>query len=379
MRALALLALTAGCTQHTDLISTDGAAACTAPGPPIQLDSEFACAGALAAHTFRYALCSCASLTLDGDLVTDRFAGGPPPMMGHPMPSAAVGTDGDVEVLGLTQVAGALESAGSSGVGLSGTSAVFGNLRSGGLLGTDQILTIGQDAFVAGDVLGRVDIRGALHSPIGTHIDPSVSASGLVREPVMVAPPCDCNAPRLDVAALVAAHASSHDDAAAGLTPDVLAGASVPAVIDLACGSFFFTALAPPTTLEVRVHGRAAMFVAGDARLPGGLRVTLDPSAELDLVIAGDLSLPTGTLGAAAPSSVRVWLAGASVDLGDGASLSALLYAPNATLGAARNLIAAGAVFAGSLSLPGDVAIQFDPQLLLSGAECNVAPERPVQ
>ena len=37
------------------------------------------------------------------------------------------------------------------------------------------------------------------------------------------------------------------------------------------------------------------------------------------------------------------------------------------------------ALLAQAISLSGDVAIHFDPQALFAGAECNAAPESPVQ
>jgi hypothetical protein len=374
----ALALLLAGCTQHTDLIPADGGTdACPAPGPPIALEPSTPCAGALAASTFRYALCSCAPLLLAGDLVTDRLAVGPPQMMR--VPAAAVGTDDVLLADGFTQIAGALVAAGPKGLTLANTAVVFGNLHSGGPLATMDLLTVGGDAFAAGDVMGRIDIRGVLHTAPGVIVGPLVSASGFVEEPVMVAPPCGCATPRLDVPTLVAARSATNDDGAAGLAPDALAGATTPAAIDLPCGQFFLKSIAAPSPLELRVHGRAALFVGGDVKLAAGLTVTLDPGAELDLLIAGDLALDAGTLGASVPALMRVWISGAAVDVADGASLSAFVYAPAATLTAARNLTGSGGVFAQALSLPGDVSLHYDPQILLAGVECGAAPERPVE
>src|SRR5262249_37298066 len=156
----------------------------------------------------------------------------------------------------------------------------------------------------------------------------SVVALQVHRQPVVVAPPCGCaSGPRLDVASLVAAHATSNDDARIGLVADAFAGGAGPAALDLPCGQFYLSAIKASSDLERRVAGPTALFVGGDVTLGGGLPVTLAPGAELDLVVAGDVAAQGGVVGAPSAASVRLWLASSTVKLTNGAGLSALVYA----------------------------------------------------
>jgi hypothetical protein len=375
--AAAALAL-AGCTNDTTLLPPvdGGVDGCTEPGPPIVLGTKDACAGALAERVQRFALCSCESLLLTRGLFT-AGAMKPGPMMMPP--PAAVGTDGLLEVAGNSQIAGAVVAADPGGARFDATSAILGTVRSGGPIGAQRFLSVDRDAYAAGDVVGRIDVGGTLHADPSANISPGVTYGTLAREPVMVAPPCDCAAgPQLDVAAELAAAASANDDAHIGLPPESLAAASPATGLDLPCGRYYLTALTATAELELRVHGRVGLFVAGTISLGDGLRVTLDPGATLDLVAGGDLSSAGGTIGAPMAASVRLWLGSSTVKLSNAASFSALVYAPSAALLTDGDLDTTGAVFVRSLDVPGDVGVRYDPHTLEIGGECGVPPVDPI-
>jgi hypothetical protein len=379
MRALALALACAGCTQSTDLLPVrDGGAGCAAP---IQLGDSAPCAAALAAQLLRYALCSCSALVLQRGLFTEVVTGMPAMRPVGP-PPAAVGTDEYLQIAGPVQVAGVLEAAGAGGAGFNRTAGVLGSLRSGGPLRANEFLSVGGDAFVDGDVLGRIDVGGTLHAPASASISPSVSAGALLAEPVNVAPPCNCGASApVDPGAQIAARAQLNDNARIGLQPGALAEGNGPPVLDVPCGEFYLTAIEPPpdVELELRLHGQAALFVAGPVTLPRGLRVTLDPGAQLDLVVGGDLTVAAGSVGALAAESVRLWLGPPTVRLGDGVILSAAVYAPAAVVLGDGDLGLRGALFAGALSLPGDVSVHYSAALLSGGLGCGAASQDPVQ
>jgi hypothetical protein len=367
MTRLLLAMLVAGCTDRTDLLANARPPSCTAPGPAIQLGDDGPCAGALAAHLLKRALCACGALHVERGLFTQSL-GMHQPSMGA---AAAVGIDDSLQVDGPTQVAGTLDVAGGAGATFRRTSAVLGTLRSGGAIVANQFLGVDADAWAGGDVLGRIDVGGVLHATPFAAIGPGVSASDVVFGPVAVELPCNCAAgPAVDLPALAAKRARANDDARLGLSP-----ASGDAPLDLPCGEFFVQSL---TTNEVSVHGRAALYVGGDATLGDGLRVLLDDGAELDLVIAGNLSLATGVLGAPTAASVRVWVGGAAVKVGAGASFSAALYAPSATVTSDGDLTVTGALYARAIVAAGDVGVRFDQKVLADGASCGAPPEPPV-
>jgi hypothetical protein len=374
--AFAVLLLLGGCTDSTDLLASDGGTgdACMNPGPPTMLGSS--CAGALAAQLGRYALCSCSSLVLDRGLFTEggSMPGGPP---GGPPPIAAAGTDGSFQAGGPVQVAGTL-TAGGAGASFARTSVVFGNLRSAGTIGSNALLTVGNDAFANGDVLGKVDIQGTLHIPDGFNITPGVSASDVHREPVVVPPPCNCDAgPALDPLSLTMARAASNDDPHIALNPDAFAGPNMGAMLDLPCGQYYLSQITGPGP-DIKVHGHTALFVAGDIDVGVGMRVFVDPGAELDVVVAGNVSVGSGQLGGLPASAVRFWVGGKSVHFGAGATVNGTVYAPSASFSSDGDLDATGAIFGHDFQPAGDLSVRYDRLILDAGMACGAQPQPPV-
>ena len=396
--AASMLAL--GCTQRTDLLpppdlgsvkSIDGGApACSGLGAPVRLGgSDGPCAGALAASTVNRAICSCDSIELANTLITQggsgpntgQMGGGgsggggggmPPPS--SPSGSAGVASDGNIEVAGSAEVGGSVTAGGSGGVGFDKPAQILGDLRTAGSLEAMQIATVGGDAYVAGDVLGRPIVLGTLYVSPTSNVSQSAANNYIVAQPIDVAPPCNCAAgPVVDVAAAVTADATMNDNAAAGLDATALATTKGPTSFDLPCGSYYLPSLTTNDTLEIRVHGRSALHIGGDVSLADGLRVTLDDGAELDLLVSGDVTVTTGAVGAPTAAAVRLWLASSTVQLGADATLSAIVYAPGAVLLSDQGLNATGALFVGNITTFGDVSVRFDANVLTDGAECGQA------
>jgi hypothetical protein len=376
MKRAALALLLVGCTQRTDLLPPDdgGVMACSGLGLPVRLGGPNAsCAGVIAAVTVNRALCSCDSLILPGGLTTEAGGQGQGTMPGPPAPSAAVASDGSIEVGGLVQIAGSVSAGATDGIGFNRTASIFGSLRSAGSLSAAQIISVAGDAYVAGDVLGRVEVLGNLFVSPSSNVSALAAGNNfVVRQPIAIEPPCGCaTGPIVDVDALVSVAANANDDVTGGIDPAALASTHGPTAFDLPCGSYFLPSLTTDDTLEVRVHGRSALYIDGDVTLADGLRVTLDSGAELDLFVTGNVTLNAGVLGAPSAAAVRLWLAGTTIQLGLDASLSAIVYAPDATLLGDQDLVATGALFVGRVAALGDLTVRFDPDVLDDGATCG--------
>jgi len=355
--------LVAGCTQTTELF--DSAPACDTAGPIIELGagSEARPSGAIAAELRRYALCSCTTLALSGALsITPLLRHGPIPRGDEPR--AGVGSDGDVLAEGPVFVDGSLQAGGARGVELGQGGHVGGEIRSGGHLTTEAAASATGEVFAAGDVLGPLTIDGRLHVPVGAIVSPGVNSGGVLREPVIVPPPCGCAAgPLFDIAAGVEERRTANHNLTLPFAIDELARIEVSQSVELPCGEYFVDEIrSTAADLELRVRGRAGIFVAGDVRLDGNLDVTLEPGGELDLVIAGSLFSTGRVVGAAAAADrVRLWVGSTTVSLPDQIQLGALVYAPSAVLTAGAGLTTAGALFVGTLSVDGDVRITAVP------------------
>jgi len=101
--------------------------------------------------------------------------------------------------------------------------------------------------------------------------------------------------------------------------------------------------------------------------------VVLDPDAELDLLIGGQLAATGGNpLGSASPARFRIWIAGSGpVVLDDAPTAGAIVHAPSAVVSAPKGLQLSGALLARSLSLGDQLNIHFDEAVASSGAPCG--------
>jgi len=382
--AAALGVASYGCTETTELIAAPPV--CVAPGPIVHLGGteNSTCAGAVASVVGRYALCTCSDLTVTGSLSVNppRDMRGPASPPGIPPPPSfisAVGTDGSASISGFTHVKGSLVAAGVGGVLLADAGMISGNVRSGGGLRTltRMPFLVSGDAFVNGNVDGPFVIQGAIHLPATSAIAPDVNGGSVTQEPVSVSAPCDCaNGPAFDIGAAVAARKTKNANASLGFADTQLASESNTETIDWPCGEYYLTEIRTDqnAALEFRIHGHVGVFVAGDVRLGNNLHVTLDPGADLDLVVAGSFFMTGQVFGSpATPALTRLWVASTTVSLPEQVQFGAAVYAPAAVFSAGVGLTFSGTLFVDTLSVKGDVRITYDPTAVEAGQSCGVA------
>src|SRR5204862_8095754 len=104
---------------------------------------------------------------------------------------------------------------------------------------------------VDGNIGGNVSIGKTLHQPSSGTRAANVTYGALVNGPVNVPPPCCNPSNHVPVAAIVASAAAKNDDAAAGISPTVLAKSSTVQRLDLACGHYYFTEIKPDRPLTI--------------------------------------------------------------------------------------------------------------------------------
>jgi hypothetical protein len=356
--------------------------ACTGLGDPIRLPTATGatCAAALATRGHRFALCACDSLTVLNRIRTDTLdstnAG-----WQDDNATAAVGTNGGLQTTAELRAGGAIYVGGVAIADEHLQSSA--SLRVGGALTQiDSNTDVGGDAYVGGAVSGDVRVSGTLHVPVSALVAGAVQSAAVSREVVTVAPPCDCSAGFVDVAAGLALAAVDNGNAAAGLAQAALANVAAPARIDLGCGTTFLDAINAQAKVTLAVHGRALLAVAGDVAVRAGLDVVLDAGAELDLLVGGRLT--TSGAGAVfgavtAPARFRVWVAGtSSISFDDGPSIGAIVHAAAAPVSASAGLTLYGSLLAPSLTLGGDGALHFDRAVLSAGAACGEPVAAPI-
>jgi hypothetical protein len=354
----------------------DGAvAACSGLGPSVVLPSPAGptCASALTARHHRFALCACDGLNATFPLYTDFFDSSGAVIAGQP--PAAIGVNGDLQASGVVQALGSVHVAGAGGLMSADRIVALGSLRvSGPTRALSGVVDVAQDVYAGGDLQGLIIMGGTLHvDPGASTANANIYAADIVREPVSVAAPCDCGQNAVDVAAAVAAAMRVNDDAAAGFAPDRLAAVTTSTLLDIPCGTYALSSLDTHSSLVLAVHGRALLAVAGDVVLRAGFTVTLDPGAELDLLVAGRvLTSGSNAIGSMTPARFRIWVAGSqTVVFDDRPNVGAVVHAPGAQVTASSGLELSGALFAKTVTAGARVNVHFDQAVFSVGASCG--------
>ncbi len=340
----------AGDAKAGDAAAADAGPNCTGGGDPSSgVDGGSSCMGSLAQSTFQYALCSCTSITLGGQLTTDGYDS----TKGSPDGGAggSVGADNGVSWSNTAAIGGALWAPGN--VQASGATVVRGNLELGGTLTTSTPFTVDGNAYTVKTL------------PKGVTVD------GTTSHPTSIAAPCNCANP-VPIASMVAAHrAPNNDDATIGLNSGAATGAG-PGRIDLPCGNYYLTQINVSTPLTVYVHGHTALYVDGNVAASASLAFLPDPTATLDLFVNGTISASGAlTIGSTShPAQCRAYVAGSSFAYSATSTIGCNIYAPNAAVSASGSTTAFGEIFANSYSASGSTTIHYDTSVANAGGEC---------
>jgi len=354
-----------------------GPVACSGLGPAVTLPLAGApvCASALTTRQHRYAVCLCDSLNVTSPIYTDAMDSSGAAIGAQP--PAAIGIDGDLQASKI-QAFGSVTVGGPNGMTVSDRIVSLGSLRAAGPTRSPAALfDIGEDAYLGGDLEGYFLVVGTLHlAPSADASAAYVNAANVVREPVSVAPPCDCGSATVDVAGAIAAATRTNDDNSAGFGPDRLAAVTASTLLDIPCGTYALSSIDTRASLVLAVHGRALVAVAGDVVLRAGFTVTLDPSAELDLLVGGRL-LTSGSnaIGSMTPSRFRIWVAGTqTIVFDDDPNVGAVVHAAGAQVTASSGLELSGALFAKTLTAGAQINVHFDQSVFTVGASCGEPP-----
>lgn len=355
---------------------------CAGSGPPVLVTRDDAgthvtCADRLAQTSFRFALCTCDGYVNAHGLTTDSFDGA----KGAYDPGAAkaggsVGTNGNFNSSGALSVGGTLWAGDATGMSLGAAAEAKGELRCAGHAGT-AALKVGANAWVADDLVANGDlaIAGTLTIPAGKTLSATTQTIGkIVRAPVTVAPPCDCNAADfVDVASFVESYRSFNDDAAVPIDPRLFESPSAPVDVTIPCGRFFFTRVGANVPVKITVLGRAAIFVGGDLSATGDFVVDVPRGSELDLFVEGNVTVGgqfrVGDV--QNPAKARTYVGGGgTVNLQNATNLAGNLYAPRAEVVLGDAATAFGSIFARRVSAGGDLTIHYDESVLRTSTPC---------
>lgn len=324
---------------------------CSGSGDPTTgLDGGSSCTGVLAQSTFTHAICSCGAITTSAQVVTDGFnstLGGPDGGAG-----GSVGSDQSQTWSNTWRIGGDLATPGN--LTESATGVVRGNLFLGGTASASATLTIDGNASV-------------VHTPLPA----KVVVLGTTTKVASVAVPCDCTN-IVPVASIVAAHrAPSNDDATIGLSATAATG-SHPVQIDLPCGNYYLSSINMSAPLTIAAHGHTALYVDGNVTASNTVTFSVDPTATLDLFVAGSVTTSGGlSIGSTSrPAQCRAYVAGSAVNLSGTTTIGCNIYSPTASFNTSAAHTVYGSLFVGSFTASANATVHYDQAIQSAGGEC---------
>ncbi|MFP4599964.1 MAG: hypothetical protein ACLFVJ_17030 [Persicimonas sp.] len=374
-----------GCVRGEciDTIALDDAPSkCVDGGPAIDVgsdvDSGRSCGGNLAEQTFRWALCSCGDINTNNELTADAYNSS----VGPYVPGGeggGIGANGSFTANNGVEITGTTWIAGDDGLTWGSGHTVGQRLMVGGPTSVDASTTVGDDAWIEGELPAdaSLDIDGTLYSPDGIDVPSTVTYDTLQRQAVDVSDPCTECAPedRIPVDAIVAAHQTNNDNAEVGLDPDIFDGtaADEPRRLDLPCGHYYLSEISTESELTIVAHGNTALYIDGDVDSINPLTITLTPDAQLDVFITGDVVTDNPlTLGSPNyPALMRVYVGGPNgVRTNNPLRVAANLYAVPGGLDTNNEIEVFGAVYAQDMVSNNEVDLHYDRRVTTVGDSC---------
>lgn len=355
---------------------------CQGSGAPVIVGGGDLCSGELAENTFRFAVCACETIDVQSNLTIDGFDSRRGPY-GAPLAGGGtnVSADGQLGTNAALQMDGKLDVAGSVYVGPGyrvGPQSEVGQTlyTSGDAEQPRASCSVGGNTYVRGDLSGRYELAGNLQVPAASSISPEVRVGGrTIRADVPVIAPCAC-APSelLDVAALVRFGRDHNDNAVRRvITSTTWSAPGGPSRVELPCGRYFVERLVTDSGLTLIATGRVVLYVAGDMTIGGGLDIRTTAGGELDLFVAGNLSVQAAARfgSEATPAAVRTYVGGTGdIVLPASTTFGGFVYAPRARLALGASAELFGGVFVRRASFAGSASVHYDTAVRSASAPC---------
>lgn len=360
-----------GAPQDMDPLSTPYEAFCQGQGGIPIGQTATQCGGELAQTTFRYALCLCEDLTTAGGLQVDAFDS--TTMMNAQ--GGSVGLNGRLSAQGEVNTGGAL----LVGAGISANNKISAglDLRCIGDINASG-LQVARNLSLSGNIVtGALEVGGTLSQPAGGNISAqSQQVNMRDQQPAMVEPPCDCSeSTRISLEPVFDRVKALNDNAMFNIDAAGFGNLQGDQTLELPCGRFYFDRWAGSGKLTIKLQGRAAIFVAADVALSGGLEIIGADDQSLDLFIGGNIvvSGPFKFGDISRPQATRLYVNGTgTINLSAMASFAGNIYAPRAelVLASGRTEIY-GSVFAKRINTSNDLVIHHDVGVLDASDECQ--------
>lgn len=352
---------------------------CSGGGPTIDVgygDQKKKCTGRVASTTFRWAICSCDDITIDNDLRTDAYdsTAGPyePGGLG-----GGIGTNGEFRSNNKFWIWGALWSSSTDGITAGNEGDVKLQLHSQGDVTFENDSDVRGDAFVGADVVGNapVTFHQTLHLPSMSSIRGDVTTNNTVRQPVNISPVCRRCQPgnSIPIQKIVDGGKNNNENAAIGLDTDALVRPGDTTVLRLPCGRYYLSEIDLEDETAITTTGRTALFIGGDVNSEDRLLIKPTPGSELDVFIAGDVSIQSDVeVGSAGyPASTRLYVGGPNGwNVYNKSRIGAYVYALPGGVYADNDIDHFGGLYTQNIETGNKVRVHFDRSVLNVDRDC---------
>jgi hypothetical protein len=339
------------------------------------------CSGWAARRSFAHALCSCGAVVAPHAFTTESFDSGTGESLRG---GAAAGINGEYAGSVYVRVDGSLTVAGSTPLetGVLGLD-IVGDLRLRAAANTLGPISVGRDVWLLGVASSSTARVGRdLHLGPNGELDAlTPTVVGGVRtqdEPFDITPPCACELEQiLGIARIVDDVVATNDNASIALGPDGLASVERDTTVSLSCGRYALNGISGSARVTLRVSGRVVLAVSGDVVLPPRFSLELEPDAELDWFISGNLALaPNVLIGSERrAAAVRVYVFGSNdITLPGLPEVSMNLYAPQASVTIRAGGAVLGALFAKNVTSSSVLSIRYDTAVVRAEDGCESEP-----
>jgi hypothetical protein len=337
------------------------------------------CAGWLAPRVFSHAVCSCTDLNVLAVLASD-VQDSRTEDSSVDRGAAAIGVNGNYSGGEYVRIGGSFTVAGTAAFTSRGGIDVAADLRLAAPTSASGPIFVGRDAWLLAGASSRSP--GTVGRDLHLGPDGSLDALGPViagetlHEQFDITPPCQCaDAELVDIRGIVNQGLTRNDNGRLGLKLGTLNGAASPTELALSCGRFALEGISTEAAVTLRVAGRVLLFVDRDVEAGRSFSLQLEPDAELDWFIGGNLRVSGESLigDNARPWATRIYVLGAGdVALPGTARFSANLYAPRAEVSVGALGDVYGAVFGAAVSSLGPLLAHYDRAVLSADEHCAV-------
>lgn len=374
------------CVNAVDL--GDAPDQCGDGGPAVDIDFEEeatkeVCSGTVAKTTFKWAVCSCDTISLMNNIETDGFDSQKGPYQPGGF-GGGLGSNGLIS-FGKGTIFGAMWTSSEEGIASAVEMQVKQQVHSQGEVQFGSTGSVDGNAWIGGDVATERPGGGGgggepipfgenLYAPSDVTIGDRVDVAGdIVRQDVDVSTVCNrCEEDeQIPIEQIVKNYQNNNDNDAIGLDEDVLVNPGEELVLKLPCGRYYLSEIDISSKVTIIATGNTALFVDGDINSETSFTIKPSTSGEFDVFVNGDVTLNNDiTVGSTAFPAFMRFYANGLWNFKNNGDIGAFIYTIPGGLQTMNNLEVFGGIYTQNLGTMNNVNVHYDREILEVDGDC---------